>query len=131
MTYTPGPWKIHFYEDPNKGPSTVVPDEGKPSWEFLNINIAAASECQNDETILATVSGMTAPGGFPYVENWDEVRANARLIAAAPDLLAALEEIVAATEQWNASMEAVIGRQPNTSIDLANAWDAIAAARGE
>jgi len=60
------------------------------------------------------------------VETW----ANARLIAAAPDLLAALEEIVAATERWNASVEAVIGRQPSTAIDLANAWAAIAAVKG-
>ena len=47
------------------------------------------------------------------------------------DLLDALEEIVAATERWNASVEAVIGRQPSTAIDLINARAAIAAVKGE
>jgi hypothetical protein len=57
--------------------------------------------------------------------------ANARLMAAAPTLLDALQALVAASEAWNASVEQIIGRPPNWSdgyLDAARA--AIAKAIG-
>ena len=47
------------------------------------------------------------------------------------DLLLALEAMIRATESWNASVEKIIGRQPQTGIDLQHAKRVAAKARGD
>ena len=55
----------------------------------------------------------------------------AKLIAAAPELLHALEDLVKAHETWNAAMIEVIGRPPKWGDEhLNNARAAIKKARG-
>lgn len=74
-----------------------------------------------DETIVETDDGYYPPFG-----------ADRDLIAAAPDLLEALQELVIANEQWNASVEDIVGRPPNWAdgyLDKARA--AISKALGE
>ena len=94
--HTPGPWKI---EDGEVGYALVSPDG---TW-------------------LADIPSWTGS-----VETASEASANARLIAAAPLLLEALENIVAMAEAetWD---KATTGRQ----ILFKDAHLAIAAARGE
>ena len=72
--YTPGPW-----ETGRPDMATLV--EGVDSkWIYAgDIYIAVASGCAS--------------------ENWDEVMANARLIAAAPELLAACELVLEVLDQ--------------------------------
>ena len=56
-------------------------------------------------------------------------KADACLIAAAPDLLEALKALVKANEEWNAAVESTIGRPPTwTDGYLDSARDAIAKA---
>lgn len=57
--------------------------------------------------------------------------ANAYLYAAAPELYEALEKMVKATKNWNTAIKEIIGRQPETIIDLETAKAALAKARGE
>ncbi len=42
------------------------------------------------------------------------------------DLIPALENMVASTEAWNNAMEEIIGKQPNTGIDLQKAKEVLA-----
>lgn len=65
--YTPGPWSIREYGD---GDSLVV--ENAPNWR---------------------ICFMATPGESPGA--MAKIEANARLIAAAPDLLEALEAMIA------------------------------------
>lgn len=95
MSHTPGPWKIHFYDDITKCPMTVDHAEGEPSWEYLNFQIATKQADRFAEVIVGEVQARNAQnGGWPTVNDWDECRANARLIAAAPEMLEALEEAI-------------------------------------
>ena len=86
MSHTPGPWSIHQYGI--GAPITV--NEGLPTervfWEF---SVGAG------ETLIGSVQGTTPiAGGYPRIDNRDEVEANANLIAAAPELLEALENLL-------------------------------------
>jgi hypothetical protein len=70
--------------------------------------------------------------GF-QLDNGDDEReaADARLIAAAPDMLDALKSLVAANEAWNREVAAIVGREPgwtDSYLDAARA--AIAKAEG-
>lgn len=57
-------------------------------------------------------------------------RRNASLIATAEEVLAALIGMTEATERWNASVEQIIGKQPDSGIDVARARAVIAKVRG-
>lgn len=79
--HTPGPWVVE----------TPMPDE---------YAIVQAGLETYEWQFIATVSvGIPAEGLMPR----QEAKANARLIAAAPDLLAALRDLVAFTERQTAT----------------------------
>ena len=97
--HTPGPWKQHpDYPLIIKEDNAPISDEG------------------------VTIANTTAHEGSGYFPNPSQGRANARLIAAAPELLEALQEIVAAADGagW-AQLDAT----------LANARAAVAKATGK
>lgn len=68
--YTPGPWKVG-----------AKFDTGSASTSGVEI-----SDIENSETVAVAVEGNDSGGIYTY----QEVLANARLIAAAPELLEAL-----------------------------------------
>lgn len=83
MAHTPGPWIVSGLLD-----SGVQP----PKYESINADGPRA---------IATVYVHTdALGADPTCLDMDEARANARLIAAAPALLAALEGLVKGVEEF-------------------------------
>jgi hypothetical protein len=65
---------------------TVAEDDGE-SWDFTHTYIAQG------EKIIAQVQQQSKSRGWPSVHSVDEMWANARLIAAAPEMLAALESL--------------------------------------
>lgn len=72
--HTPGPWKVG-----------AKFDTGSASTSGVEI-----SDIENSETVAVAVEGNDSGGIYAY----QEVMANARLIAAAPELLDALKELV-------------------------------------
>lgn len=68
--HSPGPWKLHFWSE--------------------NIGIATDRKKPRDCETVGTVARMAENG--PFHEDVLRAEANARLMAAAPDLLAALKE---------------------------------------
>ena len=79
MTHTPGPWKI------------LRQDLGDEEIFFVPVEILAG----NGKLVVAYEGGLA-----PAAQEWtvEEIEANASLIAAAPDMFRALEEVVAITE---------------------------------
>lgn len=89
--YTPGPW--HMFND-------------------FSPNGVQVAGCHASTGSLADVAHCH---GFDANRSTDEVEANARLITAAPDLLAALQRVVAeapadALDDWYANAQAVIAQ---------------------
>lgn len=83
--HTPGPWNIHPLYD--NGPYLVSSEEYGDTWQHMNIAVAAG------EKLIGEVSYCTRKEPFrgsPRVDDVEEARANARLMVAAPELLAAL-----------------------------------------
>lgn len=79
-SHTPGPWRVSNL-------STVVSENGAESGDGCNADIY-------DCWVIAECGvGMTLVDGQMTSLGFDLVKANATLIAAAPDLLAALENI--------------------------------------
>lgn len=116
--HTPGPWNLHqsYVSDEV---SEVPPENGREGFRYLTRWVARG------EKLVAEVGMMTdtKDQGWPRVNNPEECVANARLIAAAPELLAALESIVAKCDA------AGIGANPDTLREIAAT--AIAKARGQ
>lgn len=79
--HTPGPWFV--VERVQAGPAAF--EEGQGCFQIVD----------NERPDLAN----TLCSRYRWPERADEMRANARLIAAAPDLLEALREMVAA-DDW-------------------------------
>jgi len=107
MTHTAGPWHIGPFDRDNQ----IFSDNGRMRLETGGTTLYP----------IATVN-----------DGWDntEDEANARLIAAAPELLAALKECV----PWLESMPLATGDQPlrnKAARDLYNAQAAIAKAEGK
>ncbi len=85
MSHTPGPWNIHpAYV--NDQPLLVRSDDGE-RWNWLAVHIA-----KGEQMIGYAEFNDCARCGFPRVDDIEEARANARLMVAAPELLAALME---------------------------------------
>ena len=84
-THTSGPWCIHLGYV-NAPTMTIVDDDGK-SWDFTHTHIGSG------DTIIAQVQHRTKDSGWPHVHDVDEMWANARLIAAAPEMLDALRRL--------------------------------------
>lgn len=100
--HTKGPWVVVPYGD---GDSLVVCSDEEGNWRIA---------------FMATTAGSR--------EERIEIRANARLIAAAPDLLEALEDLLSSLEiTWRNGFVAV----EDVAKEIENARTALAKAKGE
>lgn len=79
-THTSGPWCIH--RGYKNAQTLALTDDNGESWEFTHTYIGQG------EKIIAEVQHQSKDSGWPHVHDVDEMWANARLIAAAPELLA-------------------------------------------
>ena len=102
--WTPGPWRV-------SGGRYIKQD-------YTEIGLS-----DDAGMMIASIPGGETSGPF-FVENRAECDANARLIAAAPELLEALEDCVAVMDRELAGLKAI---QP----ELSSARAAIAKATGE
>lgn len=78
-THTPGPWAVH-----------------------ANVRDSRTDAARIDagDTLVATVSTLPTK----TTAAWHEAHANARLLAAAPDMLEALQSLVRAVEQFTSAV---------------------------
>ena len=83
-THTSGPWCIHRAYA-NAQTLTVTDDNG--DWDFTHTYIGQG------ERIIAQVQHRSKDSGWPSVCSVDEMWSNARLIAAAPEMLEALRNL--------------------------------------
>lgn len=81
--FTPGPWKVG---EISKG--TVPPNGLDKEWDYKSQYVLSAKDEIIGEVMAFTVSS--------FRHNLDEVEHNAKLMAAAPSLLSALELMYAA-----------------------------------
>lgn len=100
--HTPGPWKFDTWHYATEAPRQELIVAGE---EFR----LAVLECD-------------FVGDNPYTVPKEQAEANARLIAAAPELLAALEGMI----EWARRV-----RHANPGMEVVNAINAIAKATGE
>ena len=88
--HTPGPWKVS---------DKMMTDEMVCRHDTIGAWVHSCRYIEGAGKLLATASasapiGTGFKGGHPQVESRDEMLANARLIAAAPELLAALRMVM-------------------------------------
>lgn len=85
--FTPGPWNIHPTYQPIDNTPTICQD-----FDALTISIAKGEMLIGEVDAYKPKDGYST--GFPRVADYDETRANAHLIVAAPEMYAALANIV-------------------------------------
>jgi len=111
-THTPGPWKVDDYHEEE---CIVVAADGFPIGYAQQVCILPGY----DEKLKVT--HWSSHKGKAYVERpIEQAQANARLMAAAPDLLAAAKLIASFAVSW----------QPLTPGDIKELTNAIAKAEG-
>ena len=101
--HTPGPWRVDIDR------AIVADSQARGIWR----------------TVVADLGLPTSPNGA------QEREANAHLIAAAPDLLEALEELVVTADNMRAWIERQAAATPEDHAAIARARAAIAKAKGE
>lgn len=114
--HTPGPWTFHCYGDPT--PRAVVSND----TTFVTANYCIGS----GDKLLADIRYQSNSAGYPHVDSLAEFKANADLIAAAPDLLEALRDITVQLAQCACSRKLTADEE--IALDAARA--AIAKAEG-
>lgn len=107
--HTPGPWRAGRYDM-----ATIV-DGYDSKWIYSDAPAAAVTDDRREPRprYVAVASGSE-------VEDWDEVMANAYLIAAAPDLLAACIEAA----RYHRGGKSIIGRMLRAAISKATGTEA-------
>lgn len=106
-SHTPGPWAQHPYTSTTKGHCEATGH--RPAFDYRDIVIGSG------DTIVATVQSHTMPYpqcGYPGVSDEGELEANARLIAAAPELLATMKSCDEAFADWQ------VGQIPGRPDDI-------------
>lgn len=89
--HTPGPWNIHpAYTDPKI--NRVDGDGVTDPFDYCSTYIARGEQIIADVQMLKPDRDV---GGWPHVESREEMMANTILIAAAPELLEALRDLIA------------------------------------
>lgn len=113
--HTPGPWVVAVSDFLDQWVCIYAPS-GDPDLDYKSWEgIAMAYGC-----------------GDSLGKGLEKAKANATLIASAPDLLEALEGLVRVNEQHNAAIQSVTGRPAGWKDDYLNqARAAIARARDE
>jgi hypothetical protein len=110
--HTPGPWAV---ETPMGESAPWIVQDGKQAYEWEPI--ATLGDCTEDDLPKRSKAQKT-------------IEANARLIAAAPELLEALEDLLRIAALWE-----ILDRGKNIDLDSSDAARAaraaIAKARGE
>lgn len=99
--HSPGPWSVSFYSGE---PCTAPPGRRKDEWHID----PAKNDNSNGASIIASVHG-------PNME------ANAKLVAAAPDLLAALSDMLWPVSGMSTAELARLSEKEQTRIKNARA----------
>jgi hypothetical protein len=107
--HTPGPWSV-FRRD---GYSTYI--------HAIN---------EGDEINTFQVASCYCATSRKYFPTRDEAEANARLIAAAPELLEALKDAADAIEHWGAYVPEYFQSKHDLEADIDRARDTIAKVEG-
>lgn len=115
VAHTPGPWVVDLNSPLTLGGDTVSVDALTPDGKHVDREICTL---------------MMDTDAYPNGKGWKTDAANARLIAAAPDLLAALEPFAELLfeREWP---KGEVFRLEITAGDIYAAQDAIAKATGQ
>ena len=83
--HTPGPWSVMFQN------SRAMDSDPNYQWWQVPVQVGAPGGVNGGPGNVIAMVSMGGPGAM--ISDKEHVEANARLIAAAPDLLAALESL--------------------------------------
>lgn len=121
--HTPGPWTIHPYTQDGLQP--ISSDDGE-IWVYRGITFGHGNK------VIGTLQLQTASKrqGYPHVELEEELEANANLVIAAPDLLAALKKTMAILTAFAGSKDIGGAEADHLTSTVGTARDAIAKAEG-